>query len=498
MLRAIVGLLVSSFLLPGVHGRPQAQEPSQVALGSNAVGEWLSSTIYAEDGVHFERVQHSHFPKHQLRITRPKLCDKQVEQYSGYLDVADDKHLFFWFFEARHDPENAPLMLWLNGGPGVSTIASGLLFENGPCIFNTTSWRIEDRPLGWNEKVNIVYLDQPAGTGYSYGAGTTTTLPGVAADADAFLQLFLQRFPRYARLPLHIAGESFGGHFVPHIGAFVAAQNAGTSTGRIPVRLASLVLANGLSEPASQFATSADYLCGGGPYPPFAHDDRRCVAWRAATPPCVRMIETCYAYENNATCGAATAYCWPAVFTSPVEAVHAAGKNIHDLRAECEESAIPGNCYPQFDAISEWLNQTSTKRRLGVDQALDFQFMKSDIQQPFFTNGQAVLNSAALLVPLVNSGIRLLAFAGDADGVCNYMGIELWMRRLEHKHHAELAAVPPQPWVTSTGYHAGEVTAAGKGAVAFVRVFEAGHMAPYDQPEATLELISKWVDGEEL
>ena len=66
-------------------------------------------------------------------------------------------------------------MLWLNGGPGASTIASGLLFENGPCRYSTEKNTTVRNPYGWNEKVNIIYLDQPVGTGFSYGASDTAT-----------------------------------------------------------------------------------------------------------------------------------------------------------------------------------------------------------------------------------------------------------------------------------------------------------------------------------
>ena len=59
-------------------------------------------------------------------MREPKaLCDSSSKQYSGYLDIADDAHLFYWFFESRSKhPEKDPLVLWLNGGASSSPVSS--------------------------------------------------------------------------------------------------------------------------------------------------------------------------------------------------------------------------------------------------------------------------------------------------------------------------------------------------------------------------------------
>ena len=103
---------------------------------------WLSG---ASDLCADELVSHPAFDAHQLRMTEPSLCDSSVKQVSGYLDIADDKHLFFWFFEARHNPAEAPLVLWLNGGPGCSS-TTGLLFELGPCMIATDGKNVTHNP----------------------------------------------------------------------------------------------------------------------------------------------------------------------------------------------------------------------------------------------------------------------------------------------------------------------------------------------------------------
>lgn len=72
-------------------------------------------------GKQWMTLKHDSLPGYALRVTEPKLCDSGVKQYSGYLDVGQDKHFFFWFFESRRKPSKAPVVLWLNGGPGCSS-----------------------------------------------------------------------------------------------------------------------------------------------------------------------------------------------------------------------------------------------------------------------------------------------------------------------------------------------------------------------------------------
>lgn len=64
-----------------------------------------------------------------IRYKEPGICETTpgVNSYSGYVDLDDDTHMFFWFFEARSNPDEAPLTLWLNGGPGSDSLIG--LFE---------------------------------------------------------------------------------------------------------------------------------------------------------------------------------------------------------------------------------------------------------------------------------------------------------------------------------------------------------------------------------
>lgn len=215
-------------------------------------------------------------------------------------------------------------MLWLNGGPGSSSIGAGLMFENGPCRLNPEGNDTIWNPYSWNEKVNIIYLDEPAGTGYSYiedGSGVTT-LADLAIDVYAFLQLFMYRFPTYDTRPFHIAAESWGGHFGPNIANYIHQQNKELDLvpriGQTKINLASVILANGITDPLTQFSAIEKYLCSDAPYPLYKPHDEVCVGLRLGIPSCLKMIQACYKHQTGPICVAATYYCWPAFFSGPL------------------------------------------------------------------------------------------------------------------------------------------------------------------------------------
>ena len=87
---------------------------------------------------------------------------------------------FYWFFASRNDPENDPFVLWLGGGPGFSSIISAT-FENGPCIVGVDSNSTMLNPYSWNNNANIIYLDSPVMTGFSYNTLVNSTIDGLNA-----------------------------------------------------------------------------------------------------------------------------------------------------------------------------------------------------------------------------------------------------------------------------------------------------------------------------
>ncbi|CAJ0608993.1 unnamed protein product [Cylicocyclus nassatus] len=137
-------------------------------------------------------------------------------QYSGYLSISTTKQLFYWYIESENEPANDPVILWLNGGPGCSSL-EGLFVEMGPFRVNNYGESVTRNPWTWNRYANIIYLDAPAGVGFSVrldGLWNYTDAE-VAQDNYAALKMWFEKYPELINNDFYVAGESYGGTYVP-------------------------------------------------------------------------------------------------------------------------------------------------------------------------------------------------------------------------------------------------------------------------------------------
>jgi cathepsin A (carboxypeptidase C) len=183
---------------------------------ATAVTSSQSPLMDSESHSDFTVFQSHVSPDHSIRIKRQNatLCDTPVDQYTGWLDIGN-KHLFFWYFKsetATKSTGSEPLALWLTGGPGGSSML-GMLQELGPCLINDYGNGTVYNPYGWNKETALIFVDQPAGVGFSYvdeGELIPDNSFTAAADMHLFLQLFVnQVFPEHSKGPLVITGESY-------------------------------------------------------------------------------------------------------------------------------------------------------------------------------------------------------------------------------------------------------------------------------------------------
>ena len=148
-----------------------------------------------------------------------------TRHFSGFIEVEKGTSLFYYVVESASDPASDPLVWWMNGGPGASSLV-GLIAENGPLLL-TGSGALTPNPWAWNARANLLYVEFGPGIGYSYCANSSAANASapcpqasgacspcyasdasVAAQSAAFYQGFVRQFPRWEGTDLYLAGES--------------------------------------------------------------------------------------------------------------------------------------------------------------------------------------------------------------------------------------------------------------------------------------------------
>jgi vitellogenic carboxypeptidase-like protein len=154
------------------------------------------------------------------------------KSYAGYASTKNGNNLFTWFFECQKCVGEAnagdfPLLIWLNGGPGASSMA-GLLMENGPYLIGLNDiGNIVENPYAWNKETHIMYWDNPIGSGYSYNddGKYVNSEDKLSEQFYEALQVFFNTYPQYRSCPLFVTGESYGGKYIPAISEKILEKN---------------------------------------------------------------------------------------------------------------------------------------------------------------------------------------------------------------------------------------------------------------------------------
>ncbi|KAK4190436.1 putative carboxypeptidase Y precursor [Podospora australis] len=408
-----------------------------------------------------------------------KLKVDSVKQYSGYLDdEANDKHLFYWFFESRNDPKNDPVVLWLNGGPGCSSL-TGLFLELGPSSIDK-KLKVVNNEFSWNNNASVIFLDQPVNVGYSYSGSSVSNTIAAGKDVYALLTLFFHQFPEYAKQDFHIAGESYAGHYIPVFASEILSHKNRN------INLKSLLIGNGLTDGLTQYEHYRPMACGKGGYPAVL-DESECRSMDNALPRCQSLIQNCYDSGSVWSCVPASIYCNNALI-GPYQKT---GQNVYDIRGKCEDSS--NLCYSALGWISDYLNQKSVMDALGVEVS-GYESCNFDINRNFLFQGDW-MQPFHRLVPNLLKEIPVLIYAGDADYICNWLGNQAWTEALEWpgKKDFNKAAIKDLKLVDADKEY-GKVKAAGN--FSFMQIYQAGHMVPMDQPENSLDFLNRWLGGE--
>eukprot|EP00878_Enallax_costatus_P000305 GHUV01000378.1.p1 GENE.GHUV01000378.1~~GHUV01000378.1.p1 ORF type:complete len:521 (+),score=122.91 GHUV01000378.1:129-1565(+) len=403
------------------------------------------------------------------------------ERVAGYfkLNRTYDAHMFYFYYESRNKGPNDPVILWMTGGPGCSSEIA-IFYENGPYTL-THNMTLADNPYGWDKHASVIYVDQPINTGYSWSDDPRDDVSGehqVAEDMLDFLQEFFEARPHQANRDFFISGESYAGHYCPAVANRVyRASELGEGP---PINLKGIAIGNGLTQPATQFGAYADYALQEKIISQSTHDG---IMWWY--PLCRWGANFCSQHKWSWFCGLTLQYCQMTVFQRIL--MSAPGINFYDIRKMCEGPL----CYDFSDADA-FLNSAAVRKALGVGDT-QWQECNMLVNSQFY--GDFMRDFSHKLVPLLEDNIRVMIYAGDRDLICNWLGNRRWVDQLEWEGQEGWAQAEDKPWAVR-GKQVGEVT--NYDTLTFVKVFEAGHMVPMDQPAAALDMITRFMLNKNL
>uniref|UniRef100_A0A671K2Z1 Carboxypeptidase n=1 Tax=Sinocyclocheilus anshuiensis TaxID=1608454 RepID=A0A671K2Z1_9TELE len=402
------------------------------------------------------------------------------KHYSGYFNVADNKHLHYWFVESQKDPAGSPVVLWLNGGPGCSSL-DGLLTEHGPFLIQDDGVTLEYNPYSWNKIANVLYLESPAGVGFSYSDDKkyTTNDTEVATNNYLALKEFFRLFPEFSKNEFFLTGESYGGIYIPTLAEIVMEDSS--------VNLQGIAVGNGLSS----YELNDNSLV----YFAYYHGLLGTSLWNDLQKFCCKD-GVCNFYDNQ------DVNCSTSLTTVQI-IVYQSGLNMYNLYAPCaggvqqrklrgvvslfKSSRLDPPCTNSTPSTL-YLNNKLVKTALHISpNALDWIICSAEVNLNYKRLFMDVKKQYLKLLGALK--YRVLVYNGDVDMACNFLGDEWFVESLQQE-----VQVQRRPWI----YFNGETQQVGGFVkeftnIAFLTVKGSGHMVPTDKPIAAFTMFSRFI-----
>ncbi|KAF9450159.1 pheromone-processing carboxypeptidase KEX1 [Macrolepiota fuliginosa MF-IS2] len=406
-------------------------------------------------------------------------------------------HLFFVLIKNRRTADRERIAFWFNGGPGCSSF-DGLMMEVGP-------WRTDGKggfrvqEGGWEEYTTMVFLDQPAGTGFSYTSTDRYVhfMDEAQKQFITFLQHFYDVFPEYRRMdvstrpaersfsPLnfspptqtYLAGESFAGQWIPYYADAVLHSN-------LNIPLKGIAIGNGWIDPKKHYQSYLDYSVKVGIL------EENSAPWKEAK----KATDACTEAIEKAGDAMAIDECQGLLLdVTKVREKTVKDKmmciNIYDVRYDDENPACGMNWPPEIHDITSYLGRQDVVSALhATARPGGWVECRGDVHRAF---QEAKMKSSFTILPQVLEKIPVLIFAGDQDLICNYVGLEAMIKDLTWNGGTGLGTVKTQSW---------NVNAAPAGTwvesrnLTYVKIFNASHMAPYDVPHVAHDMMLRFMN----
>lgn len=475
-------------------------------------------------------------PSDHLVTDLPYLDDDtfSTKHYAGHIPASkeDDKKIFYWLFEpdtsdagtANHRDEDIPLLIWLNGGPGCSSM-DGLFLENGPLRLvrdDSTSgekWSIETNPYSWNKApAYVLYVDQPVGTGLSFTKSKTYCKNDLEVNIDfhLFLENFLLMYQdfflkddgsdglasiqRFMKRPLYFSGESHAGHYIPSMMQFILKRNDDkneSTSPRVNMNLRGAAIGNGWMDPYNQYA-AADLAYSIGMIDASQKEgldrkERLCHKdlsnGKLKSDVCFDLLDDII-NDSSGQLGNTRM----SIYDNRIWELSAKMRSFPPGHKEVE-SYLGGWHRETFDMSVDY---EEVLRALHAEESVpSHQRYKECTDPPYLAlSHQDGLGVTDEIVDILEHDSKpiLLFFNGMNDMICNHIGNEKALDNLKWKHAKDWMLAKRNVW----GYESAFVDGTTKGPVGYMKEFEnlaflkiasSGHMVPMDLPDVALEMM---------
>ncbi|XP_068653900.1 serine carboxypeptidase-like 25 [Aristolochia californica] len=416
------------------------------------------------------------------------------QQFSGYVTVNKNagRALFYWLTEAVHEPLLKPLVVWLNGGPGCSSVAYGASEEIGPFRLNKTGSELHMNKYSWNLAANILFLETPAGVGFSYTNRTAdlhdTGDRRTAEDSLQFLIRWMERFTRYKEREIYLAGESYAGHYVPQLAREIKAYNA---KAKHPINLKGLMVGNAVTDTYHDNLGTVTYwwshaMISDRTYNTLIHTCKFHGEKES------NSCEQHYTYALDQELGKIDQY---NIYAPPCNNSDGATITQRSLRWPLRPKNMEFQQLSGYDPCTEKYAEIYYNR-VDVQRALHANTTKIPYR---WTACSETLNrnwndSEASVLPvykeLISAGLRIWVFSGDVDSVVPVTATRFSLARLRLP-----TKIPWYPWYVNK--QVGGWTEVYEG-LTFATVRGAGHEVPLFKPRAALQLFRSFLSGKPL
>ncbi|KAH7689928.1 Peptidase S10 serine carboxypeptidase protein [Dioscorea alata] len=418
---------------------------------------------------------------------------------TGYVGV-DEVQFFYYFIESEGNPAHDPLLLWLTGGPGCSSFCA-LVFQNGPLKFRSVKYNgslptLVYHPFSWTKVSNMLFLDSPAGAGFSFSDTPETCINGDVTSSlrvHKFIRKWLIDHSKFLSNPLYVGGDSYAGKVVPFITHLISQGiESGPPpllnlkgylignpfTGEVIDKNARVPYAHNMGIISDEIYKSTTLFCEGEDY----ENPTKVL--------CAKKLQVVEKYFDEIDMYYILAPKCPQASLKP--------KNLNGERRFLKDGRkkfiVPSDVPPLkcksygYYLSSIWANDDVVRDALHIQKGTVPEWIRCNHN---FQYAFDLPSNVKYQHNLTSRGYRALVYSGDHDLVVPHIGTQTWIRSLNYSIIDDWRS-----WF-SGGQVAG-YTRTYANNLTFATIKGAGHTVPEYKPKESLAMVKRWLSNQPL